>query len=226
MSANTKKITVDQLNSIITAVATKSDLRFVKKTEVGSIAALNEIAESNLASDLADKINGKADASDIGAVGALDEVAETNLASALASKINGKADATSVYTTAQTDTAITTAITNALASNGDIANAIDTKIAATDHLSRKVVTSVADITAFVTANPTLAEKFIYLVPNTDQDNPANYDEYMYTDGALNKVGDWAVDLSGYATTADVETASSQDIQDIIDGIWGTPASGE
>ena len=66
-------------------------------------------------------------------------------------------------------------------------------IAAMDHLQRKKVASKDDIDPTATD----ADKYIYMVPKTGGQNGDKYDEYMVLDGAIEPVGDWAVDLSGY-----------------------------
>ena len=48
------------------------------------------------------------------------------------------------------------------------------------------------------------EQYIYLVANSD----GHYDEYMFIEGTPEKVGDWTIDLSDYATKTDVENSLS------------------
>ena len=87
-------------------------------------------------------------------------------------------------------------------------------IAAVDHLQRKKVASKDDI------DPTAADadKYIYMVPKTGGKNGDKYDEYMVLDGAIEPVGDWAVDLSGYIREEDVATDS--EITEMLDGVFG------
>ena len=68
----------------------------------------------------------------------------------------------------------------------EIASAISTAIAGTDHLSRVMVDSTADIDVAADG----AEKKIYMVKNTDGEAGNLYSEYMVIDGKLEKVGDW------------------------------------
>jgi len=79
-------------------------------------------------------------------------------------------------------------------------------VAAADHLMRKKVASVADI------DPTAADaaKYIYMVPKTGGKNGDKYDEYMVLDGAVEPVGDWAVDLSGYVQKEEGKGLSTND----------------
>lgn len=67
----------------------------------------------------------------------------------------------------------------------EIASAISTAIAGTDHLSRVMVDSTADINVAADG----AEKKIYMVKNTDGEAGNLYSEYMVIDGKLEKVGD-------------------------------------
>ena len=79
-------------------------------------------------------------------------------------------------------------------------------IAAAEHLTRKKVSGVdaIDLTAAD------AGKYIYMVPKATAKGGDKYDEYMILDGALEKVGDWAVDLSGYVQKEEGKGLSSND----------------
>lgn len=78
------------------------------------------------------------------------------------------------------------------------------EIAKVDHLSRKIVASVAEIDTEAED----AMKYIYMVPREDSLVGDHYDEYMVIELAgtkvVEKVGDWAIDLSDYATVSSVE----------------------
>lgn len=143
-----------------------------------------------------------AEKSAIGALGGLDKVAVENLADDLKNLINGKAN-----------TATTLAgygITDGMTAT-EIASAISTAIAGTDHLSRVMVDSTADINVAADG----AEKKIYMVKNTDGEAGNLYSEYMVIDGKLEKVGDWKVDLSSYAKTTDVTKAINAAVAGLI-----------
>ena len=71
-------------------------------------------------------------------------------------------------------------------------------VATLDHLERKIVVSYEQIDP----NEDDADRFIYMVPNDRN----SYDEYMVINGAVEKVGDWDIDLSDYAKTEDVNAA--------------------
>ena len=93
--------------------------------------------------------------------------------------LDAKANANDVYTKTETDGAIKAAIDEL------------------DHLKRTTVAGIESID--VTKDD--ADQYIYMVPNAET---GNYDEYMVIDGELEKVGDWSVDLNGYAKTEDLE----------------------
>lgn len=88
----------------------------------------------------------------------------------------------------------------------DIGTSIASAVAAADHLQRKKVASVEDIDPAAEG----ADKFIYMVPKTGGKNGDKYDEYMVLDGAVEPVGDWAVDLSGYVPVEEGKGLSTND----------------
>jgi hypothetical protein len=94
----------------------------------------------------------------------------------------GIADA---YTKAETDSAISTAVANA------------------DHLKRAIVDELPDAAA-ADANT------IYMVKKGDAEGDA-YNEYLLVNGKFEKIGDSTVDLTDYATKANVETAKGEAI---------------
>jgi hypothetical protein len=104
-------------------------------------------------------------------------------------------------TTAQTDIiSLQTAVSTTIPAQIDtkIAEAIATK----DLLSYTITEFDEDGNLIVKdENP---EQYIYLVKNEDE----HYDEYMYINGAIEKVGDWKVNLDDYATKAELQSAVS------------------
>lgn len=109
----------------------------------------------------------------------------TEVVGLLVNKIND--NTIDAYTKTETDTKIGEAVTKA------------------GHIQRKIVNSLEEIDL----NATDADQFIYLVPNnTIGDN--KYDEYIIIDGALEKVGDWAVDLSDYVKKDGDKVLSTND----------------
>lgn len=88
----------------------------------------------------------------------------------------------------------------------EVAATIATTLAALDHLERVKVDSIDAID--LTADG--ADRYIYMVPRTDNKSGNLYDEYMILDGQLERVGDWEVDLSGYVQKEDGKGLSSND----------------
>lgn len=82
-------------------------------------------------------------------------------------------------------------------------NAISIAVAGAAHLKYKIVenTGVIDLGAAD------ADQFIYLVPVAEA--PDKYDEYMVIAGALERVGDWDVDLSDYVKVSVVNDLSTE-----------------
>lgn len=109
----------------------------------------------------------------------------TEVVGLLVDKIND--NTVDAYTKAETDTKISEAVAKA------------------GHIQRKIVNSLEEIDLSAAD----ADQFIYLVPNnTIGDN--KYDEYIIIDGALEKVGDWAVDLSDYVKKDGNKVLSTND----------------
>lgn len=74
-------------------------------------------------------------------------------------------------------------------------------VANAGHLKREKVATIPGVaTAF--------ENVIYMVPATDGSGDDVFDEYMKIDGKLEKIGSNRVNLSGYSTTEQMNTAIS------------------
>ena len=77
---------------------------------------------------------------------------------------------------------------------------VTSAVANAGHLTREVVDTVPGVA-------TAKENVIYMVPNgTDGFN--KFDEYMKINGAMEKTGSSDVDLSGYSTTEQLNSAIS------------------
>lgn len=114
------------------------------------------------------------------------DISDTNAAiTGLQDELQLKANASNVYTKTETD------------------SKIKEEIDKLDHLKRTTVAGLESID--LTAAD--ADQYIYMVPNAET---GNYDEYMVVNGELEKVGDWSVDLTGYATTEDLEGKVDKD----------------
>ena len=84
-------------------------------------------------------------------------------------------------------------------------------VAAAGHLKRKKVASV-DAIGLKAAD---ADQYIYMVPKAGDQTGDKYDEYMVIDGAVERVGDWAVDLSDYVEKEDGKGLSTNDFTDAL-----------
>ena len=126
----TKYVTLSQSQTIANGVLAKVKAKgYAVASDLGALAAKDEVAKTDLASALVTEIEGKANSADLGALASLDEVAESSLASELASKINGKADAattlsgygiTNAYTKTEVDNAIGEAQASVLKPGGSL----------------------------------------------------------------------------------------------------------
>lgn len=96
--------------------------------------------------------------------------------------------------------ALTKDITNAVA-NLATKTEVETAVANAGHLKREKVTTLPGVS-------TASENVIYMVPATDGSGNDVFDEYMKIDGKLEKIGSNRVDLSGYSTTEQMNTAIS------------------
>lgn len=85
-------------------------------------------------------------------------------------------------------------------------NEVAAAVAAADHMKRKIVanTDAIDLTADD------ADQYIYMVLKSSTKTGDKYDEYMVIEGVLEKVGDWAVDLSNYVQKEDGKGLSTND----------------
>jgi hypothetical protein len=84
--------------------------------------------------------------------------------------------------------------------------AILTAVADVDHLKRKIVDNLSDIDV----DAIDAHLYIYMVPTGLQLEDDKYDEYIVINGVVEKVGSWEVDLSNYATKAELDNKVDKD----------------
>lgn len=104
----------------------------------------------------------------------------TQSISDITEQLDNKANSSNVYTKTETN------------------NLIDEKVASASHLKREVFNTILEVTAFAESHAGTADQYIYMVLNPDSNNENDkYDEYLYVNGSLEKVGSWAVDLSQY-----------------------------
>ena len=97
----------------------------------------------------------------------------------------------------------------ALATVNDVTSAVNTAVANAGHLKREKVTTLPGVS-------TASENVIYMVPATDGSGNDVFDEYMKIDDKLEKIGSNRVDLSGYPTTEQMNTAISNSYTLITD----------
>lgn len=77
-------------------------------------------------------------------------------------------------------------------------NLITEKIASASHLKREVFNTILEATAFAESHVETADQYIYMVLNPDSNNENDkYDEYLYINNSLERVGSWSADLSQY-----------------------------
>ena len=104
----------------------------------------------------------------------------TQSISNITQQLSDKANSSDVYTKTETD------------------DLIAEKVASASHLKREVFNTILQATAFAESHAGTADQYVYMVLNPDSDNENDkYDEYLYINGSLEKVGSWAVDLSQY-----------------------------
>lgn len=105
-------------------------------------------------------------------------------------------------------TTINTNLTTNFYTKTDTDTAIATVVSQAGHLKREVVNTLPAV-------EDAAEDVIYLLLDADDVAGNKYDEYMLVNGAFERLGDWEVDLSGYATTGAVSGLTTR-----VDGVEG------
>lgn len=92
--------------------------------------------------------------------------------------------------------------------------AIRQAVADAVHIKRKIVTSKEEIEEYMATNAD-ADQYIFMVPTGLTEDSDRYDEYMVVEIAgqkfVEKVGSWEVNLSNYATKADLENGLSMKV---------------
>ena len=174
-------------------LAKKADADAVTE-ELGKKANAEDVYDKNAVDGLISGVNTevakKANSADVYTKSEVDGFVST-----INGNVDKKADADTVYTIAQADKAIADAVAGA------------------DHLKRKIMGSVEEVEAYA-ADHADATQYIFMVSNGLQADDNRYYEYMVfeiagEEGAdptrvVERVGNWAVDLSGYATTGALE----------------------
>lgn len=152
-------------------------------SEVTNLTSRVEAVES----DIADLESNKANAADVHT-----KTEITEIVSDLEDSIAEKANADDVYTKSEVYT------------KTEADSAIAAKVAAAEHLKRKIFDTKDLAQEFVDANPDTADQYIYMIPSGLQLDSNRYYEYMVLEGVLEQVGNWEVDLSDYFTQDEVK----------------------
>ena len=60
---------------------------------------------------------------------------------------------------------------------------------------------------------------LYLVAKTEAASGDGYDEYLYINGAWERVGSTDIDLSGYVQASEMHAITNTEITDIVNQVW-------
>ena len=87
-----------------------------------------------------------------------------------------------------------------------------------------VTAAIADITGFhaeiVTELPAVGQKnILYLVAKSAAASGDGYDEYLYINGAWERVGSTDIDLSGYVQASEMHAITNTEITAIVNQVW-------
>lgn len=87
-----------------------------------------------------------------------------------------------------------------------------------------VTAAIADITGFhaeiVTELPTVGQtNILYLVAKSSAASGDGYDEYLYINGAWERVGSTGIDLSGYVQASEMHAITNTEITTIVNQVW-------
>ena len=87
-----------------------------------------------------------------------------------------------------------------------------------------VTAAIADITGFhaeiVTELPAVGQtNILYLVAKSAAASGDGYDEYLYINGAWERVGSTDIDLSGYVLASEMHAITNTEITAIVNQVW-------
>lgn len=87
-----------------------------------------------------------------------------------------------------------------------------------------VTAAIADITGFhaeiVSELPETGKtNILYLVAKSEAASGDGYDEYLYVNGAWERVGSTDIDLSGYVQASEMHAITNTEITDIVNQVW-------
>ena len=115
--------------------------------------------------------------------------------------------------------AMTVTIDSTISADSTNANAAGSK-AVYDFVTK----AIADISGFhaeiVSELPASGQSnILYLVAKSSAASGDGYDEYLYINGAWERVGSTDIDLSGYVQASEMHAITNTEITDIVDQVW-------
>lgn len=171
-------------------VATNTSSINTLNGKVGNLSGLDTTAKDTLVNAINEVAGAVSEAETAGAVTVDTSSTTAGMAKSYTIKQGGATVATIDIPTSYNNSTIDSKITQA------VANA--------QHLKRSIVASLPEVAS-------ADENTIYMVSKADGSGEQKYDEYMLINGAFEKIGDSAVDLTDYATKTEVATAKSEAI---------------
>lgn len=87
-----------------------------------------------------------------------------------------------------------------------------------------VTAAIADITGFhaeiVSELPAVGQtNILYLLAKSSAASGDGYDEYLYINGAWERVGSTDIDLSGYVQASEMHAITNTEITEIVNQVW-------
>ena len=87
-----------------------------------------------------------------------------------------------------------------------------------------VTKAIADVSGFhaeiVSELPETGKtNILYLVAKTEAASGDGYDEYLYINGAWERVGSTDIDLSGYVQASEMHAITNTEITEIVNQVW-------
>ena len=115
--------------------------------------------------------------------------------------------------------AMTVTIDSTITADSTNANAAGSK-AVYDFVTK----AIADISGFhaeiVSELPETGKaNILYLVAKTEAASGDGYDEYLYINGAWERVGSTNIDLSGYVQASEMHAITNTEITNIVNQVW-------
>lgn len=196
-SNDSAKVTVKQLDTVVSAMAGANDERFTKKADTGAMAAKDEVTKAELGANLKNEIEGKANsANTLSGYGITDAYTKT--------EIDGKMSSAYKAGGSKTAAEITDALLVA-ANEGKVYNVSD-----------ELTTTADFVEGAGKKHPAGTNVAVIEATPADGETPATY-KFDVMAGF--------VDLSDYAKNDDVAVATQADIQKIVDGLYASDDSG-